>query len=220
MSDAPAWDKVGPTNDQLYSPPSPVYFPNKQSSPFSHRLKCYTLSERFTFKSDSPKRRYILFLAPCSGAFSILFSLEPLIFPSQGRVLYDLFLYPLVNHSDKDSGYFIEYDPRPSTAPPLLDIINRYILRSKVKVNDLGSDWSVWAAWGDQPSSSDPERCWHWAPSQAIESNWKTTHSPWETADPLRIFDRRVDGMGQRELVPRGLKRALWTCLNPKTTDS
>lgn len=88
-----------------------------------------------------------------------------------------------------------------------MDILKRYVLRSKVRVRDVTSEWSVWAAWGNPSIDAGPERCWHWAASQTVESNWKTTRSPWATERPLRVHDRRVDGMGLRELVRQGDKR-------------
>jgi hypothetical protein len=105
---------------------------------------------------------------------------------------------------EKNAGYLIEHDPRLTTTPPLLDTLKRFVLRSKVKIKDVGDEWSVWAAWGNSSLDLGPERCWHWAASQSIESNWKTTHSPWATGQPFRIHDRRVDGMGLREIVRRG----------------
>src|ERR1700728_4728943 len=47
----------------------------------------------------------------------------------QGRVLYDVFIYPYEPVSGQN-GYLIEYDSRPSEAPPLLSMLKRYVLRS------------------------------------------------------------------------------------------
>lgn len=128
------------------------------------------------------------------------------MFP-KGRVLYDLFIYPLKSEKAEESGYLIEYDPRSSAAPPLLDTLKRYILRSKVKIRDVQSEWSVWAGWGPSNVDSTFERCWHWAASQSIESNWKGSQSPWAGEHTLQVHDRRVDGMGLREIVRQGDKR-------------
>jgi transferase CAF17, mitochondrial len=155
-------------------------------------------------------------LPPAGGIYSALLHAQVCISSTymssslssvKGRVLYDLFVYSLKNDTPKESGYLIEHDSRSSAAPPLLDILKRYILRSKVKIRDVSSEWSVWVAWGNTSLDAGPERCWHWTPSQAVESNWKSTRSPWATGCPLRIHDRRVDGMGLRELVRQGEKR-------------
>jgi len=126
---------------------------------------------------------------------------------AQGRVLYDLFVYPYNSPDGQERGYLVEYDPRPSQAIPLLSLLKRYILRSRVKIRDAALEWDVWAGWGDQYTGAQgPERCWHWAASQVIEPKWIGSKSPWAGSSDLQLFDRRIDGMGIREVVRQGDK--------------
>ena len=52
-------------------------------------------------------------------------------------MLYDAFVYRQPDSHYTEDGYMIEFDSRPSSAPPLLDLLKRYVLRSKVKVKDV-----------------------------------------------------------------------------------
>ncbi|KAL7271640.1 ccr4 associated factor [Rhizina undulata] len=73
---------------------------------------------------------------------------------AQGRVLFDVFIYP-INHSPRwratskapeDPGFFIEYDAE--STPSLLSHIKRYKLRSKFTVRALEpGEWDVWSVW-------------------------------------------------------------------------
>ncbi|RDB22593.1 putative transferase CAF17, mitochondrial [Hypsizygus marmoreus] len=119
---------------------------------------------------------------------------------AQGRVLYDVFLYTTTDSTGKSS-YLLEYDPRPSEAPPLLSLLKRYVLRSKVKIRDVSEQYDIWAAWGN--SVNEPPRHWKWAQSGVAEQAWETTDWPWGMKDES-IIDRRATGMGKRFLVRKG----------------
>lgn len=64
--------------------------------------------------------------------------------------MYDTFLYnsPTPSLSSTGPTYLIEYDPTPSEAPTLMSLLKRYVLRSKVRIQDVSEEWDVWAAWG------------------------------------------------------------------------
>lgn len=128
----------------------------------------------------------------------------------QGRVLYDVFIYTSTSPDGKPS-YLIDYDSRESAAPPLLPMLKRYVLRSKVKLRDVSEEYDVWAAWGSDSGKDSVEgRKWSWARSGAVEPDWSgETEWPWGKEDK-RIRDRRAVGMGERLLVRKGDRRALF----------
>jgi folate-binding Fe-S cluster repair protein YgfZ len=126
---------------------------------------------------------------------------------NQGRVLYDVFIYTHTTPSGSP-GYLIEYDSRASSqsaAGPLLPMLKRYVLRSKVKLRDVSNEYDVWAAWGSEFGIET--RKWNWARSGAVEPDWSGENEwPWGTQQE-RIQDRRAVGMGTRMLVRKGDKR-------------
>ncbi|KAK0468284.1 Aminomethyltransferase folate-binding domain-containing protein [Desarmillaria tabescens] len=123
---------------------------------------------------------------------------------AQGRVLYDVFLHTQKDEKGKP-GYIIEYDSRPSEAPPLYGLLKRYVLRSKVKIRDVSQEYDTWAAWGSPEHSHwETERNWHWENSGAMEPIWPAESEwPWGVEDGI-IRDRRAPGMGSRILVRKG----------------
>ncbi|TDL29336.1 Aminomethyltransferase folate-binding domain-containing protein [Rickenella mellea] len=127
---------------------------------------------------------------------------------AQGRVLYDVFVYNKKNPKGQD-GYFIEYDPRPSEAPPILPFLKRYILRSKVKIEDVSNEYDVWAAWGSERESNwETERHWNPARSGVVEPVWPPDEPwPWGTEE-MELRDRRAVGMGKRMIVRKGERPA------------
>ena len=132
----------------------------------------------------------------------------------QGRVIYDVFIYTTTSSDGKPS-YLIDYESRESAAPPLLPILKRYVLRSKVKLRDVSEEYDVWAAWGtDSGKSTAESRKWNWARSGAVEPDWTgETEWPWGKEDK-RIKDRRAVGMGERLLVRKGDRRALFELMS------
>ncbi|EIN10687.1 Aminomethyltransferase folate-binding domain-containing protein [Punctularia strigosozonata HHB-11173 SS5] len=125
---------------------------------------------------------------------------------AQGRVMYDVFIYTRTDPTGKPS-YLIEYDARESEAPPLLPMLKRYVLRSKVKIRDVTEEYDVWSAWGSEQSDShapEPKKKWSWAPSGAVEPVWDASEEwPWGHED-LALNDARAPGMGRRQLVTKG----------------
>ncbi|KAG7449295.1 Aminomethyltransferase folate-binding domain-containing protein [Guyanagaster necrorhizus] len=123
---------------------------------------------------------------------------------AQGRVLYDVFLHTQKDEKGKP-GYIIEYDSRASEAPPLYDLLKRYVLRSKVKIRDVSQEYDAWAAWGSPEHSHwETQRKWHWEHSGAMEPIWPAESEwPWGLEDGI-IRDRRAPGMGSRILVRKG----------------
>jgi folate-binding Fe-S cluster repair protein YgfZ len=106
-------------------------------------------------------------------------------------------------------GYLIDYDSRTSEAQPLLDLIKRYILRSRVKVRDASDEYDVWGVWGSPGEEEGAERHWKWAEnSGVVEPVWNSTDTwPWGSKDEV-LHDRRAPGMGKRLLVRKGELRA------------
>ncbi|KAJ7700021.1 Aminomethyltransferase folate-binding domain-containing protein [Mycena rosella] len=144
-----------------------------------------------------------------NGILSTLVQAPPRPFYSaflhaQGRVLYDVFVYTRTDPKGQ-VGYHIDYDSRPSEAPPLLDLLKRYILRSKVKVRDASDEYDVWGVWGTPAEEEEAERHWKWSETSGIaEPIWNTADEwPWGAQDEV-LHDRRAPGMGKRLLVRKG----------------
>jgi len=80
-----------------------------------------------------------------------------------------------------------------------------------VKLKDVSEEYDVWAAWGTDSGEKTAEgRKWNWARSGAVEPDWTgETEWPWGKEDK-RIKDRRAVGMGERLLVRKGDRRALF----------
>lgn len=118
-------------------------------------------------------------------------------------MLYDAFVYRQPSSHAAEEGYMIEFDSRPSSAPSLIELLKRYVLRSKVKVKDVSEQWDVWAAWGTETVPDD--RKWLWSRSGAVEPVWAPDACPWgDSQDTFSILDRRAHGMGKRILVRKG----------------
>ncbi|CAG8503389.1 3721_t:CDS:2 [Racocetra fulgida] len=64
-----------------------------------------------------------------------------------GRVLYDTFVYPKnVGTTFPHQIYLIECDSR--IVSDLIKHMKKYVLRSKVSINDVSSQYNVWNMWG------------------------------------------------------------------------
>lgn len=124
-------------------------------------------------------------------------------------MLYDVFLFTSTRPGGK-RGYLLDYDARPSDAPPLLEYLKRHVLRSRVKIRDVSNEYNVWASWGlgAKDHNWETKRQWNWSRSGAIEPVWDIDAAdwPWGIQDGV-ILDRRVPGMGRRLLVRNGDKR-------------
>ena len=101
--------------------------------------------------------------------------------------------------------------------PALLPFLKRYVLRSKVKIEDVSDRYQVWAAWGSEEQRKwEKERSWSFARSGVIEPIWDPTEPwPWGSEECI-IQDRRAVGMGMRMLLPPGERREYrdLICLN------
>ncbi|KIM33450.1 hypothetical protein M408DRAFT_14186 [Serendipita vermifera MAFF 305830] len=120
---------------------------------------------------------------------------------ANGKMLYDVFLWPI--REDKREGYLIEYDSRPSEAPPLAALLKKHVLRSKVRVEESPDEWEVWSAWGgNEPEAST--RQWRHGSQGAVEPVWNDGITAWRGKDGSRIKDLRAMGMGDRIITRRG----------------
>ena len=101
----------------------------------------------------------------------------------------------------------IEFDAHAPDAPPLLPMLKRFRLRSKVKIVDVSDQYDVWASWGSEQSRSwETERQWGFARSGVAEPQWDPSESPWGS-EPFKLQDRRGAGLGHRMLVRKGDRR-------------
>ncbi|KAL4241333.1 putative transferase CAF17, mitochondrial [Abortiporus biennis] len=124
---------------------------------------------------------------------------------AQGRVLHDIFLYSQPSATGKP-GYIIEYDNRTvEDVPSILPMLQRYVLRAKVKLRDVSSEYDVWAAWGSEKEKLwETERHWKSVRSGVFEPVWDAEGpSPWGS-EPGVLRDRRAVGLGERLLVNKG----------------
>ncbi|KIK65334.1 hypothetical protein GYMLUDRAFT_193787, partial [Collybiopsis luxurians FD-317 M1] len=130
------------------------------------------------------------------------------ILNAQGRVLYDLFVFSDHNINGRPA-YLLEFDSHSSDAPPLQELLKRYVLRAKVKIRDVSQEYDSWAAW--DPTSYpewETRRDWHFADSGAIEPAWPNPSEEWPWGSQEHtIRDRRAVGMGYRLLVQKGFRR-------------
>lgn len=126
----------------------------------------------------------------------------------KGRVIHDAFFHAHPNAKTGAPGYLIEYDSRSTEAPPLLAMLKRYVLRSKVKIRDVSEEYDIWASWGSEKEHSwETQRKWNIAQSGVIEPVWDHEHSwPWGS-EPGILRDRRAVGMGHRLIVRKGDRR-------------
>lgn len=123
---------------------------------------------------------------------------------AQGRVIHDVFLY--IPPAATVPTYLVEHDASPSESQPLLNLLRRYVLRSKVRIRDVTQEWDIWAAWGCDTDTTGQQRSWSWARSGAVEPVWQNASEwPWGIK-PGVIHDRRAPGMGRRMIVPKGEK--------------
>ncbi|KAG9103283.1 ccr4 associated factor [Ceratobasidium sp. 370] len=127
---------------------------------------------------------------------------------AQGRVLYDVFVYPYT--TDGRPGFLIDYDTRSSEATPLLSMLKRHVLRSKVRLRDVSEEWKVWVVWGGASSYGGvPHREWRWGRSGAAEPIYTEGEHLLGTEYPegtIGTRDLRAPNMGERLLVRLGDK--------------
>lgn len=87
-------------------------------------------------------------------------------------------------------------------------MLKRYVLRSKVKIRDVTTEYDVWASWGSEREQRwETQRKWSVAQSGVVEAAWDHESSwPWGTEAGI-MQDRRAVGMGHRLLVKKGERR-------------
>ncbi|CAE7093006.1 unnamed protein product [Rhizoctonia solani] len=132
----------------------------------------------------------------------------------QGRVLYDVFIYP--HTVEGRPGYLIDYDNRPSDSTPILSLLKRHVLRSKVRIRDASDEWKVWGVWDSIPQegSFPAIREWRTGRSGAVEPLYAEDEHRLGHEYPqgtIGTRDLRAPGMGDRLLVRAGDKPSV-TC--------
>lgn len=128
----------------------------------------------------------------------------------QGRVLYDVFIYPHL--SDGRPGYLVDYDNRVSSASPLLPLLKRHVLRSRVGLRDVSDEWQVWSVWEPMVREGNISitRDWRQGRSGAMEPLYTKDEHQLGGEYPrgtIGTRDLRAPGMGDRLLVHTGEKR-------------
>ena len=112
---------------------------------------------------------------------------------AQGRILNDVFIYPVVENYSREESFLIEVDA--SEQDRLLRWLKRYKLRAKIVLRPVTSDeYTIWSAWDDGKPVQDE--------SVARKLDSGTVTYP----------DNRVPSFGHRILVPH-------TSGNPDSTN-
>ncbi|KAI7866645.1 hypothetical protein BDF14DRAFT_1882423 [Spinellus fusiger] len=104
-----------------------------------------------------------------SGVYTGFLTPQASLLSFVGRMLYDAFIYPMHNNS---ATWIIECSESQKDA--LSQHLKRYLLRSKVKIEDVTHEYGVWSLWGPDPSN-------------------KVTGG----------YDTRAPGMGYRAILPK-----------------
>lgn len=148
---------------------------------------------------------------PSFGSFLNDILISPL--PSlQGRILFDVFIYP----HPPSSTFLIDYDSRAS--PGLIETVKKFVLRSKVSLKDVSEQWDVWAAWGhEKVNQEDGVRQWKWGTGESAGLvGWEKEQTPLPGTSgeigevgegEVGGWDLRAPGMGWRGLVKKGQTR-------------
>ncbi|KAG8907067.1 ccr4 associated factor [Tulasnella sp. 403] len=160
--------------------------------------------------------------------------------------MYDIFIYPYLPKSPTatgDAGYIIEYDPRAAdetisstssstshssakySTPSLLSLLKRYILRSKVRVRDVTSEWDLWAVWNSRPGSylsgghgeqpvprelDQKPDTWRWGRSGAVEPVFLPTETLKSSEEEERHARAWVLGEHDETIEASGDRKPLW----------
>ncbi|KAG2176393.1 hypothetical protein INT43_005627 [Umbelopsis isabellina] len=113
----------------------------------------------------------------------------------QGRVLYDTFIYPVnVGVNFPHSKFIIECSG--GAIGPLTQHMKRYILRSKVKVKDVSSDYSIWNIWG--PGTANIRSALHKEPAHHEKHLAGSLIKKEGRISDIGCLDPRVPGFGYR----------------------
>ncbi|KAJ2955869.1 hypothetical protein NQZ79_g8201 [Umbelopsis isabellina] len=113
----------------------------------------------------------------------------------QGRVLYDTFIYPVnVGVNFPHPKFIIECSG--GAIGPLTQHMKRYILRSKVKVRDVSSDYSIWNIWG--PGTANIRSASHKEPAHHEKHLAGSLIKKEGRISDIGCLDPRVPGFGYR----------------------
>lgn len=113
--------------------------------------------------------------------------------------MYDVFFHP---HPTEEGGYLIDHDSRTHDAPPLLTLLKRYVLRSKVRIKAVHEEWDLWSVFGGAGDGVSEEATWRWAKSGSVEPVWKEVYV--KEGVERGMVDQRAPMMGRRVLVRKG----------------
>ncbi|MCJ1404587.1 Iron-sulfur clusters incorporation protein [Xylographa trunciseda] len=128
---------------------------------------------------------------------------------AQGRLLHDVFIYPMSNSDrpglslfrSEEESFLIEVDA--TEQDRLFRLLKRYKLRSKVSLRALDpEECGVWSSWDDAESSS---------------ASKKPTVPPNSNREAMIFQDLRAPGLGYRILLPQGSNSLSSTGKTPNT---
>ncbi|KAI8384666.1 uncharacterized protein BYT42DRAFT_563252 [Radiomyces spectabilis] len=120
----------------------------------------------------------------------------------QGRVLYDVFIYP-VNHGDNFPHPKFMVECSSSLTSSLLKHLKRYVLRSKVKMRDVSEEYSVYNIWGQAINSATTKAITDVPTGMLVKTDKRLTD--------IGCMDPRVPGFGYRAVLKQeeDIKRVL-----------
>src|SRR5688572_20264517 len=98
--------------------------------------------------------------------------------------MFDAFIHPKNSGSFPHPTFLVECDSR--ILPEIIKHMKKYILRSRVKINDVSSFYQVWNVWGD-----------------LIDNLWRRNPKLVE----IGCRDLRYHNMGVRLVLPPDTKR-------------
>lgn len=139
-------------------------------------------------------------------------------------MLHDVFIYPLIDTNPSAPTYLIEHtSPSNSNSnveteiEPLLKHLKKYVLRAKVKIQDVSEEYDIWSALNDKVEGSwQPSRSWKFGNGGAAEPTWNMGGE--ESIKNLGCGEKEIAGwdlragwgegsLGKRILVRKGDKR-------------
>lgn len=113
-------------------------------------------------------------------------------------MLYDIFI-----DRDRNSGaeprYFVDHDP--SVSAELVKHLRRFVLRSKVKVDDISADYAVSAVW--PPNKPEDASLPITRDERTPSIGWRAVHA---RSDPAWAADQLSDRLGAEAVDERAYK--------------
>lgn len=119
----------------------------------------------------------------------------------QGRLLYDVFIYPLNRGLNFPHPVFLLDCALPSL-PELHTHLRRYLLRSKVQIRNATDQYVLWGIWGPRA-----HEFWGAPPKEPEDMPRGSMVFKEEKCADVGCRDPRWKGMGLRVLVERKKKR-------------